>query len=222
MQQHESHQPGTSSTVRAVVWDWNGTLLDDVEAGLATTNAMLAAHGRSVLAGADAYRRSFGFPIRDFYRRLGFEADDDFRAASADYVARFPGAVARARLNEGALEALDAVATRGITQVLISATVPERLVEQMAPHGLAGRFEQVLGITDPLEPSKEHIVAEWLRASAFRPGEVLMVGDTNHDEEIAEQLGTRFVRFTGGHQHPATHHHPRIARLTELLDHLAG
>ena len=44
-------------------------------------------------------------------------------------------------------------------------------------------------------------MSDWLGAQPWRPDQVLMVGDTNHDEEIAALLGTRFARFTGGHQH---------------------
>ena len=64
--------PWPRNSIRALVWDWNGTLLDDVDAGLTTTNQVLTEFGLPGLDGRDAYRRSFGFPIRDFYSRLGF------------------------------------------------------------------------------------------------------------------------------------------------------
>lgn len=184
-----------------MVWDWNGTLLDDVEAGLATVNVVLDEQGRPQLADADAYRGSFGFPVREFYRRIGFDTDDDFLTASHRYLEVFPTHVAAARLQDGAGEVLAALAARGLRQVLASATLDEVLTVQMAPHGITDHFETVIGVPDGAEnPSKMSVVAAWLRSSGLQPGEVVMVGDTNHDEQIAEALGTRFIRFAGGHQ----------------------
>lgn len=193
--------PWPRNSIRALVWDWNGTLLDDVDAGLTTTNQVLTEFGLPGLDGRDAYRRSFGFPIRDFYSRLGFAADEHFTAASTRYVEIFPVVLARSRLQQHAAEVLAAVRRRGVAQVLISATVTDALHRQLAPHPVAALVDEVLGSSDPLNPSKQDVVSDWLGAQPWRPDQVLMVGDTNHDEEIAALLGTRFARFTGGHQH---------------------
>lgn len=74
----------------------------------------------------------------------------------------------------------------------------------------------MLGSEDALNPSKQAVVAGWLDRQPWRPDQVLMAGDTNHDHEIAEALGTRFAHFTGGHQ---THDHAsRIDDLRQVLD----
>jgi len=108
-----------------------------------------------------------------------------------------------------------------VQQVLISATVPDVLEAQMAPHAVAGHFDRVLGITDAYTPSKADVVAEWLRASGHDPRRVLMVGDTNHDEEIAERLALGFVRFAHGHQTPPAHdRHPVVHHLDDVVPHV--
>lgn len=112
---------------------------------------------------------------------------------------------------------LAALHERGIRQVLASATLPDALAQQMAPYGLGDAFEVVLSIDDPYRASKHDVIARWLTASGLPPSEVLIIGDTNHDREIADDLGTEFVHFDGGHQSWSGDTR-RIATLGELLD----
>jgi len=209
-----------NAPVRAVVWDWNGTLLDDVEASLTTMNTVLQEYGRPALDDADNYRATFGFPVREFYRRVGFEDEEVFLDASRRYLELFPVHVADARPTRGADEALRRIADHGIRQVLISATTQDRLHEQVGPHDLADHFEDVLGISCGAEnPSKLAVVAGWLRSSGLDPRDVVMVGDTNHDEQIAEALAVQFIRFSNGHQlAPERTPWPLAHSLSEVAD----
>jgi phosphoglycolate phosphatase len=50
-----------------------------------------------------------------------------------------------------------------------------------------------------------------------------MVGDTNHDEEIADALALGFVRFARGHQVPPDHdRHPVVSRLHDVVAYVRG
>ena len=206
--------------VDAVCWDWNGTLLDDTAVALEAMNAVLDERGLPVIPDVEAYRRIFAFPVQVFYGRLGI-SDADFRAAAGRYLELFAFRVGRARLHAGAGATLSAIGQLGVEQVLISATVGDVLDTQMAGHAVAGHFDQILGITDAYAPSKADVVTGWLRASGHDPRRVLMVGDTNHDEEIAERLALGFIRFTRGHQQPPAHdRHPVVHHLGDVVLHV--
>lgn len=213
------HENGSTS-IDAVCWDWNGTLLDDVEVALAAMNTVLRQRGLAEIPDQEAYRAVFGFPIRAFYARLGVDAAD-FLEAADDYLALFAAGVGAASLQPQARATLAAIDALGVEQVLISATPEVTLERQLAPHSLHGHFAHVHGITDVYAASKEHVVTAWLEDSGHDPRRVLMVGDTNHDEEIADALHVRFLRFGGGHQDPPLHRrHPVIDRLDEVVDSL--
>jgi phosphoglycolate phosphatase len=183
-------------------------------------NAVLHERGLPTLPHVEAYRQVFRFPVQAFYARLGI-ADIDFRAAAGRYLELFAAHVDQAHLHDDADATLLAIERLGVAQVLISATVPDVLEHQMAPHAVAGHFQQILGITDAYAPSKADVVARWLRSSRHEPGRVLMVGDTNHDEEIAEELGLGFVRFARGHQEPPDHdRHPVVRHLRDVVQHV--
>lgn len=214
--------PSPPRAVDVVCWDWNGTLLDDTDVARAAMNTVLSARGLPVVPDADTYRAVFGFPVQDFYARMGI-ADADFRSAAAHYLELFAGRVTEAQLHPQATTTLAMITGLGVEQVLISATVPDTLRRQMAPHSLDAHFGQILGISDAYVASKAEVVADWLRASDHDPRRVLMVGDTNHDEEIADELGVRFVRFALGHQQPPAHdRHPVVHRLRDVVRHVTG
>ena len=186
-----------STAADVVCWDWNGTLLDDVDIARTAMNSVLDERGLSVFADPDAYRGLFGFPVQAFYARLGI-TDIDFRVAAGHYLELFAARVGQARLQPEAEATLSAIGRLGVEQVLISATVAGTLERQMAAHAIEEHFAQILGITDAYVASKTDVVAHWLRSSGHDPRRVLMVGDTNHDEEIADQLALQFVRFARG------------------------
>jgi phosphoglycolate phosphatase len=202
---------------RAVIWDWNGTLLDDVEPARRTMNTVLAEFGAPTVADRATYRSLFGFPIRDFYARLGLDVSPggQFEPAADRYLELFETAVLEASLQPNAREAVHAVRGLGVQQVLISATVEPMLHRQLAPHGVQAWFDEIHGITDAYAPSKMAAVTGWLAASGLDPRDVLMVGDTDHDEAIAVELGVPFVAYGCGHQAR------RPGRRTAAIDDLA-
>ncbi len=205
--------------IRAVCWDWNGTLLDDADICRQVMNVVLEEHALSPLPDGHAYRSVFHFPIRDFYRSVGV-ADDRFVPAATAYLELLDSRVGEARLHVDARATLGALGERGLRQVLASATLPDALARQMAPYDLDDAFEEVLSIDDPYRASKHDVIARWLSRSGLEAGEVLIVGDTNHDREIADDLGAQFLHFDGGHQ-VWSGDPRRIAALGELMELLA-
>jgi phosphoglycolate phosphatase len=202
--------------IRAVCWDWNGTLLDDAEICRQVMNAVLRDHALEPFADIGAYRSVFRFPIRDFYGSVGL-GEDRFVSAATVYLETLAARAGEARLHEGARTTLSAVQELGIRQVLASATVAEALSQQMAPYGLDDAFEAVLSIDDPFRASKHDVIARWLATSGVAAKDLLVIGDTNHDREIADDLGAEFVHFDGGHQHWSGESR-RITTLREVVD----
>lgn len=207
----------STSALRAIIWDWNGTLLDDVDLCVASLATAMTEHGLEPLD-REAYRARFGWPIRAFYSSVGFVTDEAFTAGASRYLELFRAGVGAVALQPHAREVLQEVAGLGLRQVLISATRQDQLSRQLAPHDLGGHFEAMLGVTEALDPNKEHVVTRWLSSAGLAPGEVVMVGDTNHDEQIAATLGTGFVRFAHGAQAPAPGTDaPLLADLRDLV-----
>lgn len=210
----------TAVRVRAVCWDWNGTLLDDVERCLGVMNSMLTSFGKPVIPDAARYRALFRFPIRSFYADVGI-LPGEYDAAVDHYLDLLARDDSFVPLHDGAHDALALLRERGVQQVLASATQGPLLAAQLRPHALDGAFDEVLSITDAHNASKHDVIAAWLHRSGLEPSELMLIGDTNHDHEIAIELGARFVHFAGGHQEfRGSHDVPRLSALADFPAHI--
>jgi len=188
--------------MRYVVWDWNGTLLDDLTCAVAVTNQLLDEFGLARLDGIDAYHRVFRFPVRDYYADLGFDTapGGNFDAASRRFLELYLAAARSCSLHEGAAQTMAALHADGIGQVLISASEQTNLTTQVTPFGLDAWLEASIGLGDIYAASKQLLAARWLDERGLDPAEVLFVGDSEHDYEIAASLGAHCALFSGGHQ----------------------
>ena len=181
-----------------IIWDFNGTILDDVQLGIRCVNTMLSKRGLPVLPDVEAYRQVFGFPIEAYYRRLGFdfEKEDYHTVLAPEWVALYMAGEEFCPLNRGAAETLAAVAGRGVSQVMLSASQQGQLEGQLARLGLAGYFEEVLGLDNIHARSKQGLAEAWReRHPLARP---LFVGDTEHDADVAEAVGAECILYAGG------------------------
>lgn len=179
---------------RHVLWDWNGTLLDDTQAALDTLNIMLARRGRAPIA-MDDYRDHFAFPCRPFYERIGMRVPDaEWDALAREYHALY--AAQPKALNREAIAALERVKAAGARQSIISALRQDLLDAVTAELGVAPYMECVYG-TDNLDgASKLDRALELMSRLAPKDGpmpDVVLIGDALHDKEVADALGVRCV-----------------------------
>jgi phosphoglycolate phosphatase len=182
-----------------VVFDWNGTLLDDVGLAASCVNVVLGHYGMPAITTA-TYRSKFQFPIRSFYRDLGFDfGRPPFEEVIRRYLDAFDAQVLHCRLHEGAREVLQAFRDRGTTLYLLSATHEPQLRASVAHFGLEMFFADVLGLGDRNAHSKLELAQRLGVSLDSTPGKVAFVGDTLHDKEIADKMGWRAVLVTHGH-----------------------
>ncbi|MFP4511101.1 MAG: HAD family hydrolase [Spirochaetaceae bacterium] len=209
----------TESTLATVIdtgiWDFNGTLLDDLDLTIQTINRVLAEYGVSPVD-TFTHKRSFRFPIIDYYRDLGLETTDDgFAVLSERYHDLYMRRVAECSLYRGIPEVLAEVGGRGVRQFVLSALNQSMLDTCITSLGITARFEAVYGLSDVLGRSKILRGTELIRDYSIRPAGVLYVGDTNHDVEVATELGFKAVAVSWGHQHA----HQFDARVQKVVNH---
>ena len=179
-----------------ILWDWNGTLLDDTQAALDVLNVMLARRGRSPI-GMDFYRDNFAFPVRPFYESIGIVlAHEDWDALAREYHDLY--AAQPKRLNPEAIAALERVRASGVGQSIISALRQDMLDAVTRAFGVAPYMECVYG-TDNLDGASKLVRARELMAKLVAAegerirSDVVMIGDALHDKEVADALGVRCV-----------------------------
>jgi phosphoglycolate phosphatase len=214
--------------IRHVIWDWNGTLLDDVEHAITAINSLLEERGMPRVD-THSYRAQFGFPVRDFYEALGFDfVAEHFEHVSETFIARYKQVVATASVHTHGRATLAALRQHGVRQSVLSAMEVTMLGAMLETHGLTPYLDHVRGLDHLHATSKVDLGVDLMRVLAqddLRPDEVLLVGDTLHDHETAAAMGCQCVLVAHGHQHET-----RLARtgarllhsLAEVADHVMG
>lgn len=182
------------------IWDWNGTLLDDVRLCVDTMNGMLEKRGLPLLD-VERYREIFTFPVEEYYRSVGFDFEKEpFARLAEEYIVPYNRAAMACPLCPGTRETLEQLQKQGVRQVLVSASHEDALREQVEGQGIAGYFEKLLGIRDVLGGGKAGLAHEYLQSQELDPTQVWCVGDTLHDWEVACEMGCHCVLIAQGHQ----------------------
>lgn len=182
-----------------LVWDFNGTLIDDVSSDFAAANRLLKNHGLPEMKTVSEYRAIFGFPVADYYRRLGFDFSKvPFAQLAREWWADYSSRAETARLYPEVPKILRAVKERGIGQIVLSATEREMLQKQLDGLGIADAFDEILGADNTHAYGKTDLARQWKEK---HPNAVpIMIGDTDHDAETARAMGADIILLTCGHQ----------------------
>lgn len=202
-----------------VLWDWNGTLLNDVDFCVQTIDLMLAKRGLPVLGSLAAYHAVFRFPVIDYYREAGFDLErEPFEELAVEYMALYhhPEAVARYALHSDATTVLHDLSVRGLTQVVLSASERTNLLLQMSPFHITDCFDEILGISDIYARGKTEIGQAYMARNDV--GRAVLIGDTTHDYEVARALGADCLLVARGHQSRETLQGCGVPVLESLLE----
>ena len=191
--------PPPASPIRQVLWDWNGTLLDDLAYAIGVRNRTFPAFGLPRIGSVAEYHRQFTFPVRRYYERAGV-TDETFVAVAHAWMAEYVRGFDTVPLHGDAVETLARFAAAGVRQAVLSATRRDMLESQIARFPIRAYFTDVLGLSDIYARSKEAVGLDYLARCGVPAASTLMIGDTLHDAEVARAMGTGCVLVARGHQ----------------------
>ncbi|MFF7078207.1 HAD family hydrolase [Streptomyces lavendulae] len=185
-----------------IVWDWNGTLLHDIDAVIVATNASFAEFGFAPIT-LETYRDLYVVPVPKFYERLmgRLPTEEEWLVMDETFHRYYWAAADDAGLAEGALELLRGWQADGLTQSLLSLAPHEKLLPLVRTHGIDGHFLRVDGRTGPSHTTKAgHLVRHMaaMESAGVTAGRTVLIGDAVDDALAAAHVGARAVLYTGG------------------------
>ena len=196
-EKREEHMRKTAYT--HIIWDFNGTIYNDVDACIKSANRLLGAYDLPPVTSLEVYRALFGFPIQDYYARMGFDFEKTPYAVLApewmDYYFEYSKG---STVYPDIPAVLDALHERGMEQWILSATEVNMLRGQLEELGILSCFDGILGLDNIHAHSKKDIGVAWKKNNPDI--RALMIGDTDHDAEVAEAMGVDCVLVAAGHQ----------------------
>ncbi|TDQ52431.1 HAD family hydrolase [Actinorugispora endophytica] len=196
-----ANQPMTSwNGVRHIVWDWNGTLLDDNHANLAAVNRVCAQFGREPVD-LEYWRRVFRRPLVSCYEELLGRpfADGEWQLVNESYDSHYLDMLPSCDLADGVAETLHDWRTSGGTQSLLSMASHDHLVPLITERGLTVHFTRVDGrrYDTDADSKAEHLVNH-LRELDIDPAETVLIGDIDDDARAAGEAGAAAVLVATG------------------------
>lgn len=183
-----------------IVWDWNGTILDDNKAVLAAVNAVCVGFGREAIT-LERWRAIFSRPLLACYERLLEQplTLEDWARIDLLYHDRYRDLLTICTLAAGVPDHLHAWREQGRTQSLLSMWFHSELVPLVTEYGLADLFARIDGLRERVGGgSKAEHLAAHLAAQGLDPADVVLIGDVVDDAEAAAHVGAGCVLVTTG------------------------
>jgi phosphoglycolate phosphatase len=182
-----------------VVWDWNGTLLDDARFCIDIMNELLRRRGLPGIS-MDFYKAVIEFPVSIYYEKLGFDFGvEPFEPVSDEYISLYQAGWRCCPLQQGAYDVMTALKTSGVGQSVLSASLSGHLLEQLAFFGICDHFDAITGADNHHGRGKLHIAKEHAAAIGVDLDRILFIGDTQHDAEVAAKAGCNCLLVSFGH-----------------------
>jgi phosphoglycolate phosphatase-like HAD superfamily hydrolase len=185
-----------------LVWDWNGTLLDDLPIVVEAVNRSIAMFGVAPID-ADGYRDHYTRPVRHFYDNLfgRVVVDEEWLRLNTTFHDIYFDLAADADLAPGAREAIDRLDDAGWGQSLLSMSPQDWLSRIVDRLSLTHRLALVDGMSELTGGLKATHMEKHLRLLGMDGESVVVVGDTPDDVAAARHVGARAILFHGGSHH---------------------
>ncbi len=194
--------------IKLVAFDWNGTILSDAVACLAGDDAALMSLGYKPI-GLKKFRETFEIPLTTFYAKVGVKnmSPEKFEEGEAMFHKIYEARAAKCRTRAGARDSLKWLKKNNIPAIIFSNHIAERIKDHLKRLKIEDYFDTVIGNTYTheliLKRSKGDKLKDYLASKKIDPKEVLIVGDTTEEIEIAHELGGISVALTHGYNSTA-------------------
>ena len=185
--------------LKHIIWDWNGTMLDDRWLTIAAMNIVLARRNMAELT-EDRYLQLFTFPVIEYYRRLGFDFDKEpFSVSGSEFINEYNARAFEPQLHDGIIDLIAELNENGVSHSILSASSQKILNKLAKHHNINHYFIAVLGQDNHYAYGKIETGKMWINKLGIAPKNTLFIGDTEHDLEVANVIGSHCALLSWGH-----------------------
>lgn len=188
------------NNIKHIIWDWNGTLFNDVVLCKDIMNNILKRFDLPLLT-LESYRDVFTFPVEDYYKKAGLDFNKvSFEVLGKDFIDEYENRKFECSLFPGVVQGLDSLSHSGISHSVLSAYHHKTLVQIIEHYKIKSYFENVNGLDNIYAGGKFEIGKELISRLHFKREEIVLIGDTIHDKDVADELGISSIIVADGHQ----------------------
>lgn len=186
--------------MKSILWDWNGTLLNDLDFCISTINILLKKRDLTLL-NKSTYKEVFSFPVKDYYQAIGFDFEkEEFKIPAKEFIDLYDSNVESCQLHSVAIEVLNYFKLKGYRQFVLSAMKQSMLEKTLKHNNILSFFEGVAGLNDHYAVSKIERGNQLIQQFKIDRKNTWIIGDTIHDYEVAKELNLKCILIADGHQ----------------------
>ena len=186
--------------MNSIIWDWNGTLLNDLDVCISSINVLLKKRNLPLIIKA-VYKEVFSFPVMDYYKAIGFDfSKEDFSIPAHQFIELYEEQVKNCLLHKAATRVLQFFKEKGIRQFVLSAMHQNMLEQTLNQNGIFNYFDGIAGLNDHYAVSKIDRGRQLIEEFQIEKNNTRIIGDTIHDYEVANELGIECILVADGHQ----------------------
>lgn len=192
----------SSKSYNHIIWDWNGTLFNDVELCVQIMNMLLSQESLPNIS-VQKYKAIFTFPVIEYYKIAGHTFErTSFEVIGRQFMVEYETRKSSCQLFPGVPELLSDLKTKNIQQHLLSAYEQQSLNNILKLYSIDSFFQNVVGLDNIYASGKSHLAHDLVRRihSNGREGNILLIGDTIHDYEVAKEINSDCILLSHGHQ----------------------
>ena len=182
-----------------ILWDWNGTLLDDVGISIDCVNVLLKKLGKEP-TNLQEYYQMMEIPLQKYYENLFKSRGNElkYELCTENFQETYPKFIDKAKLMNGAQEMLEFFKSQGCKQFIVSSFEKNYLNEYVNKFGVANYFEAISGDDDIYCAPKSQRALDLVKGLEKR--KILYIGDTEADFITAKDVGCDCILICKGHQ----------------------
>ncbi len=189
-----------------IIWDWNGTLINDAWLVVEIINKMLARRKLQEV-NQERHRDIFDFPVMNYYSSIGFDfSKESFERLTDEFISEYYDRFNECQLFDEAEGVLRQIRERGILQSVLSASQEDLLKAKIKHYGIDKYFYNIIGLKNHYAESKIERGKSWVTKLNLEPRDVLLIGDTIHDYDVSKSIGCDCLLVANGH-----HSYERLA-----------
>jgi phosphoglycolate phosphatase len=183
-----------------IIFDWNGTLLSDVNLTWSILTESLEQHDLKPIT-LETFRDLFSFPIKDFYRNIGVVRDDHLQTFHDYFHKAYNERYSvDAHLFSGTMELIDALKNEGKHLSVLSAAEQNHLHEAVGHFGVMPHMNHVYGVENRSAEGKAERGHHLISQVPHHKERTIIVGDTLYDADVAKALKIDVLLIADGHQ----------------------
>ena len=187
-------------TYKHIIWDWNGTLFNDVELCVDVLNGLLFQRNLPAFS-IEAYKDIFTFPVKDYYAKAGLDLEKySFEELGKEWMSEYETRRLEGKLFSSTEKVLQIINSNGIEQSILSAYKQDTLLELVNHFKLRHFFTHLTGLDHIYATSKLDLGKDLMKKLNHLNSNVLLVGDTVHDFEVAQAMNAGCILVADGHQ----------------------